>query len=183
MRKPVRSYSQIFDEQNVDSFLVTGYIRILIDGYNLLHAWPDLAKGYPRYSEEARDELRFILQQFQDHSGIQVTLIFDGKGKKSPTKRSNKLKKKARESDMMEVLFSPSGISADNVIERLACRLAEYGKVLVVSNDSIEKSTVRSFGADTMGCQNFINEISRCEVSFSEKINRHNSKEKSNFHR
>ena len=31
-------------------------IRILIDGYSLLHSWPELAKGHARHSEAARDE-------------------------------------------------------------------------------------------------------------------------------
>lgn len=160
-----------------------GYVRILVDGYNLLHAWPELASAHARHSEEARDELHFVLQQFQDYTGAQISLIFDGNRKKTATKRKNKKKSQGHEHGEIEVLYSPSGMSADNVIERLACRLSDYGKVLVISNDSIEKSTVRSFGAHTMGCDNFIREISQTEFSFIEKIKRHNSKENSNFRR
>jgi len=36
-------------------------VRILVDGYSLLHNWPELAEGAPRHSERARDELIQIL--------------------------------------------------------------------------------------------------------------------------
>jgi hypothetical protein len=32
-------------------------VRILVDGYSLLHNWLALAPGTPRHSEAARDEL------------------------------------------------------------------------------------------------------------------------------
>jgi hypothetical protein len=32
-------------------------VRILIDGYSLLHQWPELAPGSPRHSARARDAL------------------------------------------------------------------------------------------------------------------------------
>ena len=32
-------------------------VRILVDGYSLLHNWPELANGRPRHSAAARDEL------------------------------------------------------------------------------------------------------------------------------
>src|SRR5215472_1148039 len=73
-------------------------IRVLVDGYNLIHAiqmykkfggnqicsllhnWPELAAGAPRHSERARDALVEMLQQYQDASGTPVTVFFDGQG-------------------------------------------------------------------------------------------------------
>ena len=55
-------------------------VRILIDGYSLLHNWPELAPGAPRHSEKARDALVEMLQHYQDASGTPVTVFFDGTG-------------------------------------------------------------------------------------------------------
>src|ERR1700734_3520845 len=52
--------------------------RILVDGYSLLHSWPDLAPGQPRHSERARDELILILTQYHDVTGEPLTIFFDG---------------------------------------------------------------------------------------------------------
>ena len=49
-------------------------IRILIDGYSLLHQWPELAAGAPRHSEAARDALVEVLTQYQDACGTRVPI-------------------------------------------------------------------------------------------------------------
>jgi len=55
-------------------------VRILIDGYSLLHRWPELAPGAARHSERARDALVDLMQQYQDAKGTPVTVFFDGQG-------------------------------------------------------------------------------------------------------
>ena len=39
-------------------------IRILVDGYSLLHAWPELARGSARHSAMARDALIASLGEY-----------------------------------------------------------------------------------------------------------------------
>ena len=55
-------------------------VRILVDGYSLLHGWPELAPGKPRHSAEARDELVYILTRYHDAVGTPITIFFDGGG-------------------------------------------------------------------------------------------------------
>ena len=43
-------------------------VRILVDGYSLLHNWPELAPGRPRHSALARAELIYVLTRFPSHS-------------------------------------------------------------------------------------------------------------------
>jgi hypothetical protein len=171
---------------------VSSFIRILVDGYNLLHAWPELAPDCPRHSEDARTELAWKLQQFQDEKGIPVSLIFDGSETVQKNRepdisiRSRKKVRKQRRENLqttIEIVYSPKGLSADSVIERVAFRLQPYGRVLVVTNDSLERSTVAAFGAATLSCQAFIDEIDRSTTSLSEKIHHYNRKENSGFRR
>jgi predicted RNA-binding protein with PIN domain len=55
-------------------------VRILVDGYSLLHNWPELADGAPRHSARAREELVQILTRYHDVTGEPVTVFFDGAG-------------------------------------------------------------------------------------------------------
>ena len=55
-------------------------VRILVDGYSLLHNWPELAPGAARHSARAREELVHILTRYQDATGEPVTIFFDGAG-------------------------------------------------------------------------------------------------------
>src|SRR5437899_1697058 len=114
-------------------------VRILVDGYSLLHAWQELAPGKPRFSAAAREELINRLTQYFDASGTPVTVVFDGAsgGRGSAPFPST---------PEVEIVYSRSGQSADQIIERVAHRLSGYGEVLVVTDDFAERDTVSSVG-------------------------------------
>ena len=113
--------------------------RILVDGYSLLHNWPELAAGQPRYSERARNELIHVLTCYHDATGEPVTVFFDGAGAPPDVP-------KAESSAAVEVLFSRAGQTADQMIERTAYRFHAHGEVLVVTDDNAERDTVTGMG-------------------------------------
>src|SRR6478672_9718521 len=127
-------------------------VRILVDGYSLLHNWPELAPGKARHSAAARDELLHWLMQYRDAIGTPITVVFDGAGAPPGTP-------KPISSAELEVLYSGPGQTADDIIERAATRLAAYGEVLVVTDDFKERDTVLSFGGMAVSCLNFIQDI------------------------
>src|SRR5438874_1826389 len=109
-------------------------IRILVDGYNLIHAfhryyresrdnqgysllhnWPQLAPGELRHSAAAREELIHALTQYRDAISTPITVVFDGAGAPVGTP-------KAPSTPELEVLYSKPGQTADDVIERAAYR-------------------------------------------------------------
>jgi predicted RNA-binding protein with PIN domain len=169
-------------------------VRILVDGYNLIHAlsrqrefrdnqsysllhnWPELAAGAPRHSEAARDALVEMLTQYQDACGTPVTVFFDGRG----TRRSRPKKDPGKS---VEVLFSSSGQTADDLIERAAHRFQPYGEVLVVTDDFAERDTVSGFGGSVASCGNFIAMIQNALANLEENLNNHNRSERSRFFR
>src|SRR3954470_2657165 len=102
-------------------------VRILVDGYSLLHSWPELAPGKPRHSAAARDELIHWLTLYRDAIGTPITIVFDGAGAPPGTP-------KPMSTVELEVLYSGAGQTADDIIERAATRLANYGEVLVVTD-------------------------------------------------
>ena len=70
-------------------------VRILVDGYSLLHNWPELAEGRPRHSEAARDALVEMLTHYQDACGKPVTVFLTVAAAAKPnpkTKRASRWK-------------------------------------------------------------------------------------------
>jgi hypothetical protein len=90
-------------------------VRIFVDGYSLLHNWPELAPGKPRYSMEARDELIRILTLYRDATNTPITIVFDGAGKSHGTAYPS--------TPELEILYSRSGQTADQIIERVTARM------------------------------------------------------------
>jgi predicted RNA-binding protein with PIN domain len=150
-------------------------LRILVDGYSLLHKWPELAAGAPRHSEAARDALVDMLQHYQDASGTPVTVFFDGTGKRR--------KPKSDAGPAVEVLFSSGGQTADDLIERAAHRFQAYGEVLVVTDDFAERDTVSAFGGSVASCGNFIRMIQGALADLQEDLDRHNRTARNAFRR
>ncbi|MDX1953589.1 MAG: NYN domain-containing protein [Verrucomicrobiota bacterium] len=151
-----------------------GLLRILVDGYSLLHAWPELAPGKARFSAAARDELIHWLTQYRDATGTPITVIFDGAG--APAGIS-----KMHSTPEMEILFSKAGHTADDLIERAAHRFAEHGPILVVTNDFAERDTVFAGGAHFSSCQNFIREIQITLGELHDDLKNYNKREMSRF--
>jgi predicted RNA-binding protein with PIN domain len=151
-------------------------VRILVDGYSLLHSWPELAEDAPRHSETARDALVEMLTQYQDACGTPVTVFFDGRGPR-------KTKPKNAAAGAVEVLFSSAGQTADDLIERAAHRFQPYGEVLAVTDDFAIRDTVGGFNGSVASCGNFIAMIQNALASLAENLNNHNRAERNRFFR
>jgi predicted RNA-binding protein with PIN domain len=151
-------------------------VRILVDGYSLLHRWPELAEGAPRYSERARDALAEVLQQYQDACGTPITIFFDGQG----PRRSRPKNQSTR---AVEILYSNSGQTADDLIERAAHRFQPYGEVLVVTDDFAERDIVSGANGLVASCANFIRMIDESLTTLQDDLNRHNRAARNSFRR
>ena len=127
-------------------------VRILVDGYSLLHSWPELAPRFPRHSAAARDELIARLTQYRDAIETPITIFFDGSGAPPGTP-------KPHSSAELEVLYSGRGETADDMIERAAHLFSEFGEVLAVTDDNAERETVTSLGGMASSCSNFIQTV------------------------
>lgn len=151
-------------------------VRILVDGYSLLHNWPELAPGRPRHSAAARDELIRRMTLYQDAIGTPITIFFDGAGAPAGTPA-------ALSTPEVEVLYSKSGQTADQMIERAAHRFGEYGQILAVTDDFAERDTVVSLGGGTSSCLNFIQTVENTLAELAEEIKHHNRTERHKFKR
>jgi uncharacterized protein len=151
-------------------------VRILIDGYSLLHEWKELAPGAPRHSAAAREALVTEITRYSDSKGTPVTIVFDGAGAPPGTP-------KLPSSRQVEVLFSPAGKTADDLIERAAFRFREYGEVLVITNDHAERDTVISFGGLAQSCGGFISEVESVLDEFARDLKHHNRRERDGYRR
>ncbi len=149
-------------------------LRILVDGYSLLHAWPKLAQGEPRHSSTARNELVRVLTHYQDALGTPITVFFDGGGAPKGTPA-------AHSSPEMEVIYSRPGKTADDLIERVASKLAKLGDVRVVTNDYAERDTVVSFGGMAQSCEEFIHAVNAALQDLNEALKLHNQREQRRF--
>ncbi len=114
---------------------------LLVDGHSVMHAWPELKKDQRSASRRhlARLELMKRLRTYQDMSGKQVVVVFDG----THSQRSEE-----REPEGLQVIYAEASTTADAILERLANRYAKQHPMQVVSADGMVRETILACGAD-----------------------------------
>ena len=105
-----------------------------------------------------------LLQQYADQSGRRVTVVFDGQGgPREPMARAAGL----------EVLFSPKGKTADDVIERLVGQSPQPARILVVTSDRMERQMVEGAGALSISAEAFGVEVQAARTELAGLVRRH----------
>ena len=149
-------------------------VRILVDGYSLLHNWPGLAPGRPRHSAAAREELIHRLMLYRDAIGTPITIVFDGAGAKPDASQ-------LPSTPQLEIIYSQAGQTADQIIERVTSRLLPFGEVLAVTDDYAERDTVASMGGMACSCLNFISDVENTLADFDRELRHLNLREQRQF--
>src|SRR5258708_13764335 len=89
--------------------------RLIVDGYNVIHAWPSLKRLLGVSLEAARDKLVERLSVYALVTGAEVTVVFDAHRAASRTNSEQMVER-------VRVIFAPKGHSAVQLIEPLAYR-------------------------------------------------------------
>lgn len=132
----------------------TGEAHVIVDGYNVIFAWDELAELAHDNLASARGRLMDILSNYQGYERCRLTVVFDG----------YKVKDNAGTRlcyDDVDVIFTKEGETADACIERLTHELARKHKVTVVTSDGLEQIVTMGQGAIRMSSRDFRAEVER----------------------
>jgi predicted RNA-binding protein with PIN domain len=113
---------------------------LIVDGYNIIGAWPELQKLKDISLEEARDRLIEMLAEYQSFSGVKVMLVFDayyvpGLGGKYVQSK-------------LRILYTKEKETADELIERLVTQnIGRRKQIYVATSDMTEQHVIFGKGA------------------------------------
>lgn len=114
--------------------------KIIVDGYNVIHASQELAALLTRDLEEARQALLRRLTPYVTTHKVELVVVFDGAGL-HPSGINTPLPPR------LQVLFSQPPHSADAVIEKLLAADAHPRSVTLVTSDKRLLAVARERGA------------------------------------
>lgn len=121
--------------------------RLVVDGYNVIHAWPQLAPLVRAGRvEDARRALLDALAGYAAASGEAVTVVFDAHARERGRDDTDVV-------DGVRVLWGSKGNSADHVIERLVSEASRDGRAIdicVATNDRLQRDLVMAMGGAVM---------------------------------
>jgi uncharacterized protein len=123
--------------------------RLLVDGYNVIHADPELAPLVTGDLELARIRLIERLARFARNRSMEVTVVFDGSSGHAKTATSEEMLG-------ITVMFSPGGTTADSVLESLAVAAERPELVTVATSDRATQEAIFGRGALRMSARELV---------------------------
>lgn len=146
----------------------TSSTHLLVDGSNVIQAWPDTRALARRDREAAKALLLRRVAVLHDFAGWRVTVVFDGRGKELAVESVGGAADFA-------CVHTPAGATADDVIEQLVGRAAEPGACLVATADQAERATVEAAGAAWCPPEELLKRIDSADTRQSRAVSRGNA--------
>ena len=125
---------------------------LLVDGYNIIFAWPELKALADTNLDAARLRLQDILCNYQGFKKCNVILVFDGyrvKGNPGEVIQYHNI----------HVIFTKEAETADQYIEKVTQEIGRTHHVRVATSDRLEQVIILGKGAVRLSARDLQKEI------------------------
>ena len=146
---------------------------LLVDGYNIINAWPFLEKIKNQNFEHARDKLIQVLSNYQGITKKKIILVFDAHLVPGGSRHGEEL-------GGVEVIFTKENETADALIERLLGMIPSGVPKSVATSDwaeqrmALAKGAIRISALELLGMvqtsERQINKFKGLETGFSRAL-------------
>ncbi len=134
---------------------------LLVDGYNIIHAW-DITKNLAKISlESARKYLIERLSNYKGVHNVEIIVVFDAYKVKNGVQTSEII-------GNINVVYTKEAETADMYIEKTTKKMAKTNIIRVASSDALEQMIILGHGALRMSAQMLLSEIENTEKAISE---------------
>ena len=134
---------------------------LLVDGYNIIFAWEELAELARTDLDAARHRLIQILCNYQGYRRCELILVFDAykvKGNPGSVERQHGI----------HVVYTKEAETADMYIEKVTHTLAKEHRVRVATSDGLEQIIILGHGAVRVPARQFREEVEQVERAIRE---------------
>ena len=128
-----------------------------------MNAWPELRRLVVRDRAAARTELTRRLIPIHDSGEARVTVVFDGRSDELVVERPFT-------QTTFSVIYTPSSLTADDVIEQMVANSADPSACFVATNDRAERETVASLNAEALHADELAAWIDRASARQTSKV-------------
>ena len=126
--------------------------RFIVDGYNVIHADPELKKTVRFDLQSARRELVQRLKRYLEAKNVRLTVVFDGHGGITDVD--------VEIPGRLQLVYSPAGETADALILAMLEDSANPRGYVVVTSDMADIGrAARSMGASVLSSDEFLSRI------------------------
>lgn len=140
---------------------------VLVDGYNIIHAWDELREIARDNLDAARHVLMDRLCNYQGYRNCALILVFDAyrvpQGLGAVEKYHN-----------IHIVYTKEAETADQYIERVTYALGKRRRVRVATSDGLEQLIILGHGAQRIPATEFHEELETVEAAIAEILKKSN---------
>lgn len=125
---------------------------MLVDGYNVIHSWPELKELANMNLGAARDRLIDILGNYQGYRQCLMIIVFDAY-------KVQENQGTLQQNHNIYIVYTKEAQTADMYIQRATHHLAQDYRVIVATSDALEQTIVIGRGAQRMSSRELKLEI------------------------
>lgn len=125
---------------------------LLVDGYNVIHAWPELKELAESDLDTARVRLLDALSSYQGIKNCQIIVVFDAyavAGRREEKERYHNI----------YVVFTKEAQTADEYIEKFAYDHKQKYDIVVATSDALQQVIIRGAGSLLLSARELKEEI------------------------
>ncbi len=136
---------------------------LIVDGYNIIGAWPDLKVLKDKDLAAARDLLIEKMAEYQAYSGYKVIVVFDAYEVQGIEKKYKNHK--------LDVIFTKENETADERIEKMAIALSNRKtQIHVATSDFTEQWAIFGQGALRISARELLTEMKEIERRIEKRV-------------
>lgn len=125
---------------------------LIIDGYNMIGAWQELADIKEENLEHAREKFIEIIANHAALTGAITIIVFDAYQVKGGIEKREKV-------NNVDIIYTKEGVTADMAIERICAQIPKHQKVFVATSDRLQQETIWGKGALRISARELQREI------------------------
>lgn len=142
---------------------------LIVDGYNIIGAWPELVELKMKDLSSARDRLVEKMGEYQAVTGYRVIIVFDAHFVQGIQKKYRNYK--------VDVIFTKESETADERIEKLAIKLNNRRtQIHVATSDFTEQWVIFGQGALRKSARELLSEMNAIEKKIEKNVKKIQSK-------
>lgn len=147
---------------------------LIVDGYNIIGAWPHLRDLRDRNLDEARNLLIETIADYQGYSGMKCIIVFDAYNVPGLGRQYNLRK--------VEVFYTKEKETADECVERLVKQLSRRRRqIYVATSDFTEQNVAFGSGALRISARELLLKVKESQKEITAKVQERPLSERNTF--
>lgn len=161
-RTAAESYYKPVNEVSVTNQYTVKEKYLLVDGYNIIHAWPELKELMDENMDAARMQLIDILSNYQGIKKFKIILVFDAY-------RVQGYRENIEIYNNIHVVYTKEAQTADQYIEKFAHDNHKKYNIVVATSDGLQQIIVWGEGCTLLSARELKAEIQEANETLREE--------------